>query len=200
MKRSCRDRMCWGGGLLLPFLIVFALEGCMPPPAKPPVLYSDKAPHALPPIPRERPFDGSLFAPGGLSDLASDAVASRMGDPVIVRFGIKNGYPGVPQKRVTKLMAQVIREEPGGSLLISAQRTIRDSSGVRRLVLVGRISKASIDPGNEVPVSLVAMLRFRSDQPSDNEKNPRFSAPKVPSGKKGQKPGVKGAKTRSKNP
>jgi hypothetical protein len=123
-----------------------------------------------------------------------------MGDPVIVRFGIKNGYPGVPQKRVTKLMAQVIREEPGGSLLISAQRTIRDSSGVRRLVLVGRISKASIDPGNEVPVSLVAMLRFRSDQPSDNEKNPRFSAPKVPSGKKGQKPGVKGAKTRSKNP
>lgn len=166
-------------------LIGIVLGGCVTPPQKPPVLYSDGAPHAMPPTPKERMFDGSLYGQGGLSDLASDAVAMNAGDPVIIRFGPKNGYPGVPQDRITRLMGQVIREDPPGSLLVSAQRTIRDSSGTRRIVLVGRISRGSIDPGNEVPVSLVSMLRFRADQPSDKERSPQFRAPGVP----GKQPG-----------
>jgi len=161
---------------------IATLSGCVKTPPPSPVTYEDGAPHPLPPVLRERAFDGSLYAPGALGDLASDNVALKPGDPVIIRFGLKNGYPGIPQGRVSRLMGQVVREEPSGSLLVSAQRTIRDSSGVRRVVLVGRVAQGSIETGNEVPVSRVSMLRFRSESPSDHKKTPNFQ----PHGKPGK--------------
>ena len=161
-------------------LLILGLGGCAKTPPPTPVTYEDGAPHPLPPVPRERAFDGSLYAPGGMGDLASDHVALSQGDPVIIRFGLKNGYPGIPQGRVTRLVGQVVRVESSGSLLVSAQRSIRDSSGVRRVVLVGRVANGSIETGNEVPVSLVSMLRFRSDSPSDHKKAPNFQPPGIP--------------------
>jgi len=145
----------------------FLLGGCMM--QKAPVVhvnYADTAPHPMPPIQREKFFDGSLYAPGGLGDLASDDVATREGDPVIIRFGEKNGYPGIPQSRVTRMTGQVVRVEPSGSLLVSAQRTVRDGTSLRRIVLVGRIARTSLESSNEVPVSEISMLRFRSDSES----------------------------------
>ncbi len=142
------------------------------------VNYADTAPHPLPPIQREKSFDGSLYAPGGLGDLASDDVAAREGDPVIIRFGLKNGYPGIPQSRVTRMTGQVVRVEPSGSLLVSAQRTVRDGSSLRRIVLVGRVARTSLESSNEVPVSEISMLRFRSDSESGGGRSHRsFSAP-----------------------
>jgi hypothetical protein len=185
-------------GLVFASLCGILLSGCVTTPAKPAIIYSDLAPHALPPTPTERMFDGSLYASGGLSDLASDAVALKTGDPVILRFDPKNGYPGVPQDRVTEITGQVVREEPPGNLIVSAQRTIRDGSGSRRIVLVGRVSRSMINPGNEISVSLVSMLRFRSDQPSDKEKSPGFRAPGAPGNRAGRTgkgtPGGTGAK------
>ena len=160
--------------------LILGLGGCAKTPPPTPVTYEDGAPHPLPPVPRERAFDGSLYAPGGLGDLASDHVAFSPGDPVIIRFGLKNGYPGIPQGRVTRLMAQVVRVDSSGSFLVSAQRTVRDSSGVRRVVLVGRVAHESLETGNEVPVSLVSMLRFRSESPSDHKKAPNFQPPGIP--------------------
>ncbi len=183
------------GFLVAVFLGNLWLAGCVKTAAPPPVTYSDGAPHPLPPIQRERAFDGSLFAPGGLGDLAADKVALYPGDPVIIRFGLKNGYPGIPQGRVTLLTGQVIRVEPSGTLLVSAQRSIRDSSGVRRVVLVGRVDHGSIETGNEVPVSRVSMLRFRSDGPSERKRNPNFTPSVVP-GKTNGKAGA-GSKKRS---
>ena len=160
--------------------LILGLGGCAKTPPPTPVTYEDGAPHPLPPVPRERAFDGSLYAPGGLGDLASDHVALSPGDPVIIRFGLKNGYPGIPQGRVTRLMAQVVRVDSSGSFLVSAQRTVRDSSGVRRVVLVGRVAHESLETGNEVPISMVSMLRFRSESPSDHKKAPNFKPPGVP--------------------
>lgn len=174
--------------------LVASLAGCVVQPAPRPVVdLTDRAPHAMAPTPKERPFDGSLYAPGALSDLASDAVAMKAGDPVVVRFGIKNGYPGIPQSRVTRVMAQVISADRSGSLLIAAQRTIRDSSGTRRLVLVGRIFRESLGPDDEIPVSRVSMIRFRSDRASGTGPSPKFAPPSrgsgpAPGGKAGKKP------------
>jgi hypothetical protein len=159
---------------------ILDLAGCVKTASPPPVTYSDGAPHPLPPVQRERAFDGSLFAPGELGDLASDKIALSPGDPVIIRFGLKNGYPGIPQGRVTRLSGQVIRVEPSGSLLVSAQRTVRDSSGIRRVVLVGRVDHGLIETGNEVPVSRISMLRFRSEGPSDGKKRPNFTPSALP--------------------
>ena len=141
------------------------------------VNFADTAPHPLPPLQREKFFDGSLYAPGGLGDLASDDVASRIGDPIVVRFGPKNGYPGIPQSRTTRLTGEVVRVEPSGRLLVSAQRTIRDGGSLRRIVLVGRVSQSSIESSNEVPVSEISMLRFRSDTESGGGPKRNFSAP-----------------------
>ncbi len=160
-----------------------ALAGCAKTAPPPPVTYSDRAPHPLPPVQRERVFDGSLYAPGELGDLVSDKIALSPGDPVMIRFGLKNGYPGISQSRITRLSGQVIQVEPSGSLLVSAQRTIRDSSGVRRVVLVGRVDPGSIETGNEVPVSRISMLRFRSEGPSDGRKRPNFTPSAPPPGK-----------------
>lgn len=141
------------------------------------VSFADTAPHPLPPLQREKFFDGSLYAPGGLGDLASDDVASQNGDPIVVRFDPKNGYPGVPQSRTTLLTGEVIRVEPSGRLLVSAQRTIRDGSSLRRIVMVGRISRNAIESSNQVPVSEISMLRFRSDNESGGGPKKSFSAP-----------------------
>ena len=141
------------------------------------VNFADTAPHPLPPLQREKFFDGSLYAPGELGDLASDDVASRIGDPIVVRFGPKNGYPGIPQSRTTRLTGEVVRVEPSGRLLVSAQRTIRDGGSLRRIVLVGRVSQSSIESSNEVPVSEISMLRFRSDSESGGGPKRNFSAP-----------------------
>lgn len=141
------------------------------------VNFADTAPHPLPPLQREKFFDGSLYAPGELGDLASDDVASRIGDPIVVRFGPKNGYPGIPQSRTTRLTGEVVRLEPSGRLLVSAQRTIRDGGSLRRIVLVGRVSQSSIESSNEVPVSEISMLRFRSDSESGGGPKRNFSAP-----------------------
>lgn len=164
--------------VLLGILSVLFLGGCMIQKAPVShVSFSDSAPHPLPPLQREKFFDGSLYEPGALGDLASDDVASRVGDPIVVRFGPKNGYPGVPQSRTTRLTGEVIRIEPSGRLLVSAQRTIRDGSSLRRIVLVGRVARTSIESSNEVPVSEISMLRFRSDSESGGGPKRNFSAP-----------------------
>ena len=166
------------GKVFLGILTALLLGGCMIQKAPVShVRFSDSAPHPLPPLQREKFFDGSLYAPGALGDLASDDVASRVGDPIVVRFGPKNGYPGVPQSRTTRLAGEVIRIESSGRLLVSAQRTIRDGSSLRRIVLVGRLSRTSIESSNEVPVSEISMLRFRSDAESGGGPKKNFSAP-----------------------
>ena len=163
-----------GTVLLAALLMAMGSAGCTTTQSRPAVTYSDVAPHPLPPVLRERTFDGSLFTPGALGDLASDYVADAPGDPIVIRFDPKNGYPGISQGRTTRLMGQVVKVDHSGNLLVSAQRTIRDSSGVRKIVLLGRVAPQTIEPGNVVPVSLVSMQRFRSEGPSDQGKTPNF--------------------------
>ncbi|MGC8529338.1 MAG: hypothetical protein ACP5OP_03970 [Leptospirillia bacterium] len=166
------------GHFWLGILTLVLLGGCMM--QKAPVShvnYSDGAPHPLPPLQKEKFFDGSLYEPGTLGDLASDDVASQVGDPIVIRFGPKNGYPGLPQSRTTRLAGEVVRVEPSDRLLVSAQRTIRDGSSLRRIVLVGRVSRSSIESSNEVPISKISMLRFRSDSESSGGPRKHFSAP-----------------------
>ncbi len=187
--------------ILLPVMGAMLCAGCVPSQTSKPVVFADRAPHPLPPILRERTFDGSLYGEAGLGNLAADYVALGPGDPIVIRLDPENGFPGVPQKGVTLLMGQVVRVDSNGSLLVTAQRTIRDISGVRKVVLVGRVYPESIESGNVVPASLVSMLRFRADGPSDKGESPNFvsGAQKNP-----KRPvvngGIPGTKTRGKGP
>ena len=154
-------------GLLLTFLF---LTGCAPAVNRHYPVVTDKAPRRLPPHPVQQYFDGSLYRPEGVADLASDQNARFRGETVWIRIPEKNGLPGLPQDRESLMGAVVVREAPPDELVVFAHRTVRRKNEVRRWILEGRIRREDIGYDNTIPVRKLSMARYRYDHEQGGQK------------------------------
>ncbi|AFS54498.1 flagellar basal body L-ring protein FlgH [Leptospirillum ferriphilum] len=154
-------------GLLLVFIF---LSGCAPAVKAHYPVVSDQAPRRLPPHPVQQYFDGSLYRPDGMADLASDQNAKFRGETVWIKIPKKNGLPGFPQDHETLMGAVVVREAPPDELVVFAHRTVRRKNEVRRWILEGRIRREDIGYDNTIPVRKLSMARYRYDHEQGGQK------------------------------
>ncbi|MCL4462123.1 MAG: flagellar basal body L-ring protein FlgH [Nitrospirae bacterium] len=163
-------------GLLLVFVF---LSGCAPAIKIHYPVVTDRAPRRLPPHPVQQYFDGSLYRPDGIADLASDQNARFRGETVWIRIPVKNGLPGFPQDRESLMGAVVVREAPPDELVVFAHRTVRRKNEVRRWILEGRIRREDIGYDNTIPVRKLSMARYRYDHRQMGQKR-RFQKNRSP--------------------
>ena len=151
-------------------LVIIFLSGCAPAVKAHYPVVTDQAPRRLPPHPVQQYFDGSLYRPGGMADLASDQNAGFRGETVWIKIPEKNGLPGFPQGHETLMGAVVVREAPPDELVVFAHRTVRRKNEVRRWILEGRIRREDIGYDNTIPVRKLSMVRYRYDHEQGGQK------------------------------
>ncbi|MHB8421918.1 MAG: flagellar basal body L-ring protein FlgH [Leptospirales bacterium] len=164
---------CRGWGVLL-FLAVL---GCTPVSHSGhsgyPVV-TDQAPRRLPPVPVQPYFDGSLYRPEGLANLASDQTARTKGESLWIRIPEKNGLPGFSQAKSTLIGGMIVRTDPPDELVIFARKTIRKHGEVKRWILEGRIRREDIGHDNIVSMDKLSMARYRYDHKTPHKRE-RFA-------------------------
>lgn len=146
------------------FFLLILLAGCAHPVKSRYPVVTDQAPRRLPPVPARNYFDGSLFRPDGMADLASDQKARFRGETLWIRIPAKNGLPGFPQDQESLIGGVVVRVSQPDELVIFARKTVRKGSAVRRWILTGRIRREDIGFDNTVSVNKLSMARYRFDQ------------------------------------
>lgn len=157
--------------------LFLAVLGCTPVnhPSYPgyPVV-SDMAPRRLPPVPAQTYFDGSLYRPEGLANLASDQTARMRGESLWIQIPAKNGLPGFPQDKETLIGGVIVRTAPPDELVVFARKTFRKHGEIKRWILEGRIRREDIGHDNIVSMDKLSMARYRYDHKTPRKRE-RFA-------------------------